>query len=157
VPVNTSIVLFLNKVLNGSTVPGALHVSANGQLVSGTATATGNNGQTVQFTPAAALPYGALIQVFLDTAALDTSGNTVTSYQASFMAFRAARLFGLRIEEMLSVEETYDYDAATQIGRGRWYISAQKKRDAWILDLDLRNTFPQELPLLLAAGGATQH
>jgi len=53
----------------------------------------------------------------------------------------------------LSVEETYDYDAATQIGRGRWYISAQGKPDAWILDLVLRNIFPQELPLLLAAGG----
>ncbi|HEY7391593.1 MAG TPA: class I SAM-dependent methyltransferase [Bryobacteraceae bacterium] len=53
----------------------------------------------------------------------------------------------------LSVEDTYDYDAATQIGHGRWYISAQGKPDAWILDLVLRNIFPQELPLLLAAGG----
>ena len=53
----------------------------------------------------------------------------------------------------LSVEETTDYDAATQVGRGRWYISAPGKPDGWVLPLDLRNIFPQELPLLLAAGG----
>ena len=53
----------------------------------------------------------------------------------------------------LSVEATGDYDAATQVGRSRWYISAPGKPDAWVLPLDLRNIFPQELPLLLAAGG----
>lgn len=53
----------------------------------------------------------------------------------------------------LSVEQTGEYDAATQVGRSRWYISAPGKPDAWMLPLDLRNIFPQELPLLLAAGG----
>jgi SAM-dependent methyltransferase len=53
----------------------------------------------------------------------------------------------------LSVEETMDYDPATQVGRGRWYISAPGNPDAWVLPLELRNIFPQELPLLLAAGG----
>jgi len=53
----------------------------------------------------------------------------------------------------LSVEETNDYDPATQVGRGRWYISAPGNSDAWVLRLELRNIFPQELPLLLAAGG----
>jgi hypothetical protein len=53
----------------------------------------------------------------------------------------------------LSVEETNDYDAATQVNRGRWYVSAPGKPDAWTLQLDLRSIFPQELPLLLAAGG----
>ena len=53
----------------------------------------------------------------------------------------------------LSVEATTDYDPATQVGRGRWYISAPWKPDAWILPLELRNIFPKELPLLLAAGG----
>jgi SAM-dependent methyltransferase len=52
----------------------------------------------------------------------------------------------------LSVEETTDYDPATQVGRGRWYISVPGKPDAWVLNLELRNIFPQELPLLLAAG-----
>jgi SAM-dependent methyltransferase len=53
----------------------------------------------------------------------------------------------------LSVEETTDYDPATQVGRSRWYISAPGRPDAWVLPLELRNIFPQELPLLLAAGG----
>jgi SAM-dependent methyltransferase len=53
----------------------------------------------------------------------------------------------------ISVEETTDYDAATQINRARWYISAPGRPDAWTLDLVLRSIFPQELPLLLAAGG----
>jgi hypothetical protein len=54
---------------------------------------------------------------------------------------------------MLSVEETNDYDSAMQVNRGRWYVSAKGKLDAWILALALRSIFPQELPLLLAAGG----
>jgi len=53
----------------------------------------------------------------------------------------------------LSVEETTDYDPATQVGRGCWYISAPGNPDAWVLPLELRNIFPQELRLLLAAGG----
>jgi SAM-dependent methyltransferase len=53
----------------------------------------------------------------------------------------------------LSVEATTDYDPATQVGRGRWYVSTPGNPDAWVLPLDLRNIFPQELPLLLAAGG----
>jgi SAM-dependent methyltransferase len=53
----------------------------------------------------------------------------------------------------LSVEGTNDYDSATQVNRGHWYVSAQGKPDFWILPLALRSIFPQELPLLLAAGG----
>jgi SAM-dependent methyltransferase len=53
----------------------------------------------------------------------------------------------------LAVEEITDYDPATQVGRGRWYISAPGNPDAWTIDLELRNIFPQELPLLLAAAG----
>jgi len=52
---------------------------------------------------------------------------------------------------MLSVEQTSEYDPATQVGRGQWYVSAPGKPDAWVLSLDLRNIFPQELLLLLAA------
>lgn len=51
----------------------------------------------------------------------------------------------------VSVEATSDYDSATQVGRGRWYISTPEKQDAFELSLDLRNIYPQELPLLLAA------
>lgn len=53
----------------------------------------------------------------------------------------------------LSVEGTNDYDAASQVNHGRWYVSAPGKPDAWVLPLELRSIFPQELPLLLAAGG----
>jgi len=53
----------------------------------------------------------------------------------------------------LSVEGTNDYDAATQVNRGHWYVSAQDRPDAWSFPLALRSIFPQELPLLLAAGG----
>jgi SAM-dependent methyltransferase len=53
----------------------------------------------------------------------------------------------------LSVEATNDYDSATQVNRGRWYVSAPGKPDVWSLPLSLRSIFPQELPLLLAAGG----
>ena len=53
----------------------------------------------------------------------------------------------------LTVEQVSEYDAATQVGRAKWYISGPGKPDAWVLWLDLRNIFPQELPLLLAQGG----
>ena len=69
--------------MNQSTIAGALNVAQNGVLVSGTiqldATA-----QTILFTPAAAFSPGALVQVFLSTAATDTYGNPVNSYSSQF-------------------------------------------------------------------------
>jgi SAM-dependent methyltransferase len=53
----------------------------------------------------------------------------------------------------VSVEATNDYDAEKQVGFSSWYVSLPGKPDAWVLPLALRNIFPQELPLLLAAGG----
>ena len=53
----------------------------------------------------------------------------------------------------LSVEDTCDYDSATQVNHATWYISTPEKRDAWIVPLVLRSIFPQELPLLLSAAG----
>jgi SAM-dependent methyltransferase len=53
----------------------------------------------------------------------------------------------------LSVDGTHDYDSATQVNRGTWYVSAPGKPDAWVLPVVVRSIFPQELPLLLAAGG----
>ena len=53
----------------------------------------------------------------------------------------------------LSVEGTHDYDSATQVDHGTWYVSAPGKSDAWIFPVVVRSIFPQELPLLLAAGG----
>lgn len=53
----------------------------------------------------------------------------------------------------LTVESAGEYDAAAQVSYNRWYISTPERPDAWVLPLDLRNIFPQELPLLLKAGG----
>lgn len=53
----------------------------------------------------------------------------------------------------LSVDATHDYDSATQVNRGTWYVSAPGKPDAWVFPVVVRSIFPQELPLLLAAGG----
>ena len=78
-----SVVLFMNEAMNASTVPGALHISQNGQLVTGTVNVI-DAGQTIVFTPTTAWQYGALVQVFLDTTAQGTNGNAAFSYQGSF-------------------------------------------------------------------------
>ena len=53
----------------------------------------------------------------------------------------------------LRVEATHDYDLATQVNRGTWYISTSDTPEAWIFPMVLRSIFPQELPLLLSAAG----
>ena len=53
----------------------------------------------------------------------------------------------------LSVESTHDYDPVTQVDRGTWYISGADRRDAWVVPVVVRSIFPQELPLLVSAGG----
>ena len=59
-------------------------MTQNGQLVSGERITVADNGQTIQFVPPQAWPYGALVQVFLDTTAQDLEGNAVNGYQGSF-------------------------------------------------------------------------
>lgn len=51
----------------------------------------------------------------------------------------------------VDVEETYD--AAAQVTRGRWYLSSEVHQDFKVIPLELRNIFPQELPLLVSLGG----
>ena len=53
----------------------------------------------------------------------------------------------------LVVEDVRDYDSATQISSGTWYVSAPGNADAWIVPMVLRSIFPQELPLLISAAG----
>jgi len=53
----------------------------------------------------------------------------------------------------LFVEETHDYDPATQVNHAAWYISTADRRDAWIVPLVLRSIFPEELEGLLSAAG----
>ncbi len=83
VSTDTSVVLYLNEPMNSSTLQGALHISQNGVLVTGTTQVT-NNSQVVQFTPSSSWQKGALIQVWLDSSALDLAGNPLYSYQGSF-------------------------------------------------------------------------
>jgi len=83
VPVNSSVVLYVNEGMNAGTVQGALHVSQNGVLASGT-TQVSDNGQVVVFTPSVPWQNGALVQVFMDGTAQDVDGNSLSSYQGSF-------------------------------------------------------------------------
>jgi YD repeat-containing protein len=83
VPLNAGVVLYVNEPMNPATVSGALHISQNGVLVSGTTQVT-DSGQVIQFTPSAPFQSNALIQVFLDSTALDADGDSLASYQGSF-------------------------------------------------------------------------
>jgi SAM-dependent methyltransferase len=54
---------------------------------------------------------------------------------------------------MVQAEATADYDRATQVNRATWYLSSPGRPDFLVAPLHLRSIFPQELPLLLRAGG----
>ena len=78
------IVLFASKPLNPATVSNnTIQVSQNGQPVSGTLAVVGD-GRTVEFTPASNFNYGAQVQLFVDPAVLDISGNPISAYKGSF-------------------------------------------------------------------------
>ncbi|WP_281561221.1 Ig-like domain-containing protein [Thalassomonas sp. RHCl1] len=83
VATDLSLVLFTNEPMDITTLPGALHISQNGDAVPGTIAITGD-GRNIEFTPDADWQPNALIQVFLDTNAKDTSGNSIFNYQGSF-------------------------------------------------------------------------
>ncbi|WP_055047093.1 class I SAM-dependent methyltransferase [Devosia sp. A16] len=51
------------------------------------------------------------------------------------------------------VEETISYDPITQLMRTDWYWSTAEHKDFRHTRLELRQIFPQELPLLLEASG----
>jgi SAM-dependent methyltransferase len=52
----------------------------------------------------------------------------------------------------ITVEQTSDYDAVTQVQRGTWFVSTSND-DNISFPLHLRSIFPQELPLLVHAAG----
>ena len=83
VPLNASLVIYMSEAMNASSLQGALEVSQNGALVSGTIRVT-NNGQVIQFIPSSQWQPGALVQIFLTSAAQSVSGLNVNNYQASF-------------------------------------------------------------------------
>lgn len=53
----------------------------------------------------------------------------------------------------VSVEEIIDYDPFTQIAHTKWFWSIGDRRDFKVMDLSMRQIFPQELPLLLEVNG----
>jgi YD repeat-containing protein len=84
VPLNTTVVLYVNEAMNTTTIPGALHILQNRLTVNGTVQAT-DNGQTIQFTPSVPFLNNAQVQVFLDTTAQDVDGNNLGGvWQGSF-------------------------------------------------------------------------
>jgi SAM-dependent methyltransferase len=51
------------------------------------------------------------------------------------------------------VEETIDYDPVTQVSQVEWIWSRSGAPDFWRHRLDMRQIFPQEMPVLIATGG----
>jgi len=54
---------------------------------------------------------------------------------------------------VVHVDVAETYDAAAQVTRGSWYFSTDSEADFRVTPLEIRNIFPQELPLLLTLGG----
>ena len=85
VPQGTAITLYASGFpLSASTLNGnSFQVSANGQLVSGNLTLVGTN--AIQFTPTSALPYSALVQIYVTNSLTDTYGNPLlANYTGTF-------------------------------------------------------------------------
>ena len=83
VSANTVITLFTSAPMNTGSIAGALYVSQNGVLISGTTT-VGSNGQSIEFSPGSALSAGASMRVFLNSTAQDIYGNYLTSFSGQF-------------------------------------------------------------------------
>lgn len=53
----------------------------------------------------------------------------------------------------VTLEETIRYDVIAQLSHVTWYWSRPAAPDFWIMPLEMRQIFPQELPLLPPLGG----
>jgi hypothetical protein len=53
----------------------------------------------------------------------------------------------------ITVEETVKYDSITQISHTNWYWSTEAEKDFWVTPLQMRQIFPQEMPLLVTFVG----
>lgn len=65
-------------------------------------------------------------------------------------------LVGTIVHEKLgivTVEETLRYEPLTQVSHVEWYWSSATEKDFWKVPLKMRSVFPQEMPLLIEAGG----
>ena len=79
IPADAPVILFTSAPMDATTVPGALHLAENGQLVAATASTVGN-GQTVEYVPNLPFAPSALAQVFFDSTAWDIYGNSLSAY-----------------------------------------------------------------------------
>jgi SAM-dependent methyltransferase len=53
----------------------------------------------------------------------------------------------------VTIEEIIDYDPVNQVANSTWFWSTTAERDFHVTPLQLRQIYPQELPLLLEANG----
>src|SRR4029077_12939175 len=83
VPAAPVITLFTSAPLNPASLAGAFGVSQNGVLMTGGLTAD-PDGFSVVFTPGQPCMPGALVEVFLTSAATDIAGNAFSSFAGVF-------------------------------------------------------------------------
>ncbi|MCP4467571.1 MAG: Ig-like domain-containing protein, partial [Halieaceae bacterium] len=87
--VDTQIILYASEAMNEASLASAFRVSEDGVLINGGLVVSGD-GRIITFTPDVAFAEGALIQVFIDSAATDVAGNAITGYQSSYSIVAAA-------------------------------------------------------------------
>ena len=83
VPLSSPVTLFLSLPMDPASTTSAMQVSQNGVLISGTP-ALDASGTILTFTPASPFAAGALVQLFLQSTALNTAGNTTNAYSGAF-------------------------------------------------------------------------
>jgi large repetitive protein len=83
VPASTVITLFTNSPMNPSSIAGALHITDNGVVVSGSVQLF-SNAQAIVFTPGGTFTAGDLIQVHLDSSALSASNVPLSAFSSQF-------------------------------------------------------------------------
>jgi hypothetical protein len=83
VPTSTTIYMIANEAMSPATVPGAVHVSLNGNLVAGSTTVSAS-GTSIVFTPTGPFSPGGTVQINIDNTATDTFGNPLNTYTGSF-------------------------------------------------------------------------
>lgn len=83
VPAGSPVVVFFSAPMDASSTQASITVSQNGNIVAGTSVLAGG-GQVLTFTPSVPFTPGALVQVFISSAALSRSGNSLYPSVSSF-------------------------------------------------------------------------
>jgi SAM-dependent methyltransferase len=85
-----------------------------------------------------------VFDVFNPSVHLLAGADGVRRFQASFLDPERGEV---------SVDVARTYDVPAQVTREVWYFSSSTDADFVVAPLEVRSIFPQELPLLVAAGG----